>query len=112
MDFLSKRMRNIVRKMSSIRFNSVAELREYLYRDAPEQKCLYCKKVELYSGWMSLCDRTCYYGLSNLLESYENGTVTEPDPRIVEYFKKYPEPEHTFMDFEKLKKYIKNLKLD
>lgn len=69
------------------------------------QRCIYCETVSECSGWTDLCDRRCYYGLSALLFSYESDLVPSPDPRIIEYFKKNPDPPHSFI-FEKLKLFI------
>jgi hypothetical protein len=78
-----------------------------LYAAETQIHCIYCKKTSPYWGWTDLCNRTCYYGLSDLLEAYESGSVAEPDPRIVTYFTKNPEPAHSFI-FNKLAAYIKN----
>jgi hypothetical protein len=61
------------------------------------QTCAYCNKYSEYDGWESLCNRGCYYNLCKLLDSFELNEVIEPDPRIVKYFSKYPEPPHTFL---------------
>jgi len=83
----------------------MSNILETLYNNSPEQKCYYCSKVTKYRGWDNLCNRQCYYGLSNLLYDYEKGNVLEPDPRIVEYFTKYRVPTHSFI-FDKLKEYL------
>ena len=69
------------------------------------QTCAYCNKYSEYKGWESLCNRGCYYDLCDLLNSYESGKVVEPDPRIVKYFSKYPEPPHSFF-YKKIIEYI------
>ena len=69
--------------------------------------CIYCDKTHIdYTGWASLCNRTCYYGICNLLDKYNNGEVAEPDPRIVKYFSKHPISSHSFSD-EKIRLYLK-----
>ena len=78
-----------------------------LYASEPSVKCIYCDKISPYWGWTDLCNRTCYYGLCDLLEAYETGSVTEPDHRIVTYFTKNPKPTHSFI-FNKLAVYIKS----
>jgi hypothetical protein len=78
--------------------------------ESPKQKCIYCDKYSEHNGWESLCNRTCYYGLVDLLESYEKGAVSDPDARIVKYFTIYPEPSHTFFH-EKISEYIAKSKL-
>ena len=76
-----------------------------LYANMPDQACMYCGRTSKYRGWESLCDRSCYYGLSELLQMYENEKVNIPDQRIIAYFTKYPEPSHSFV-FEKLKRHL------
>jgi hypothetical protein len=78
-----------------------------LYENEPPVKCIYCDKTSPYWGWKDLCDRRCYYGLCDLLEAYESEKVAEPDPRIVTYFTKNPNPSHSFI-FNKLAAYIKD----
>ena len=73
--------------------------------ESPKQNCIYCGKYSENNGWDSLCNRTCYYGLVDLVESYERGAVSDPDPRIVKYFTLYPEPSHTFFH-KKISEYI------
>jgi len=77
-----------------------------LYASEAPVHCMYCDKTSPYWGWTDLCNRTCYYGLCELLESYESGSTVEPDPRIVIYFTKNPQPSHSFI-FKKLAIYIK-----
>jgi hypothetical protein len=77
-----------------------------LYGHVEPVYCIYCKKTSPYWGWTDLCNRTCYYGLCELLEAYESGSVAEPDSRIVSYFTKNPKPSHSFI-FNKLAIYIK-----
>jgi len=70
------------------------------------QTCLCCKKVALYRGWESLCNRACYYDMCDLLYLYDrDGGV--PDERLVSYFTKYPEPAHWFST-DKIMAYIKS----
>jgi len=90
---------------------SVRALFASLYANAPQQTCVYCGAVAQYSGWDSLCNRTCYYGLCSLLGDYESstGSTVQPDHRLVRYFTQYPEPTHSFL-FEKLKVYLATLK--
>ena len=80
----------------------MASIEEY----KKEQTCIYCSKTSICSGWVSLCNRGCYYGICDLLYLYNDGKVSEPDPRIVEYFTKYPESYHLFSD-KKILAYIK-----
>ena len=72
------------------------------------QKCEFCGKTAETSGWTGLCDRRCYYGLSDLIELYETGKRSEPDPRVIAYFTLYPEPTHSFMN-EKTLSYLKRV---
>jgi hypothetical protein len=49
--------------------------------------CIYCEKINTdFTGWTSLCNQTCYYGICNLLDKYNNGEVSVPDPRIIKFF--------------------------
>jgi hypothetical protein len=59
--------------------------------------CILCDKVSPNWGWAGLCNRTCYHGLCNLLEAFESGLVSDPDPRLLKYFTLYPNPSHTFI---------------
>ena len=69
--------------------------------------CIYCDKIHTdYTGWAGLCDRKCYYGIVDLLGKYNTSEVSEPDPRILKYFTKYPEPIHSFPS-EKIIAYLK-----
>lgn len=69
--------------------------------------CIYCEKINTdFTGWTGLCNQTCYYGICNLLDKYNNGEVAVPDPRIIKYFSKHPKSTHTFSD-EKIFLYIK-----
>jgi len=67
----------------------------------PSRNAYIAEKRQNIGDGDSLCDRTCYDSLANLLTSYETGKTSNPDPRIVEYFTKYPEPTHVCI-FEKL----------
>jgi hypothetical protein len=69
-----------------------------IYASEPEQKCIACGKTTTYNGWESLCNRNCYYTLGHLFNSFENEQVDQPDPRVVEYCKKYPKITHAFND--------------
>ena len=60
--------------------------------------CTYCGKQMVQNGWADLCQRQCYYGLSELLTKYNSGPDEIPDPRIVVYFTKNPESGHSFND--------------
>lgn len=72
--------------------------------------CIYCEKENVdYTGWESLCNRQCYYGLSALVDKYNEKEEFEPDPKIVKYFTVNPEPTHSFSS-EKILKYIKDKK--
>jgi hypothetical protein len=42
-------------------------------------------------GWMDLCDRRCYYTMSDLLYAYESYQVAIPDQRLVRYFTRNPD---------------------
>jgi len=69
--------------------------------------CIYCEKIDIdYKGWDSLCNRTCYYGITDLLTKYNNGEVSEPDPKIIKYFTKHPDSSHSFFS-EKILSYLK-----
>ena len=78
--------------------------------ESPKQRCIYCDTYSQHNGWISLCNRNCYYGLCDLLESYEGGEVSKPDSRIVKYFTMHPEPSHSFFH-EKITKYIMKNKI-
>ena len=70
--------------------------------------CAYCgEKYDDDGSWQNLCDRRCYYGLTNLLEAYNksNGDV-QPDPRLVAYFTLNSDVTHSFCD-DKIKLFIK-----
>jgi hypothetical protein len=70
--------------------------------------CIYCEKTHTdYTGWTGLCNRSCYYGICDLLDKYNNGNIIEPDSKIVKYFTMYPEVGHLFCN-EKILLYIKN----
>lgn len=72
--------------------------------------CIYCDKVNTdYTGWESLCNRACYYSLVELLDKYNEKDESKPDPKIIKYFTKHPEPTHSFSS-EKILMYIKNKK--
>ena len=77
---------------------------EQIYANAATQTCICCNKTAPWRGWDDLCNRTCYYALCDLLNSFNKGA--EPDSRIVAYFTKYPEPSHSFND-EQIMAYIK-----
>lgn len=82
-------------------------MRSLFNYDGIKVDCIYCEKVNTdYTGWEGLCNRMCYYGISELLEKYNTGQVTDPDPKIVKYFTKYPEPNHSFVT-EKILSFIK-----
>ena len=91
--------------------NSIADIFETLYLGVPEQTCAYCGTVGKYRGWMSLCNRSCYHRLTELLDAYEGSTdlSVKPDDRLVQYFTKYPEPHHAFI-FDKLQVYLSRLR--
>ena len=73
---------------------------------ATVQTCMYCYKTQEYWGWVDLCSRSCYHGLTDLLNSYEKEEVSVPDRRLVRYFTKHPDPAHSFF-FDRLSQYIK-----
>ena len=74
-------------------------------------ECIYCEKTNTdYSGWDSLCDRKCYYGIVDLLTKYNTNEVSDPDPKIVKYFTINPEPTHSFFKDKILSYIIKNQK--
>ena len=74
--------------------------------------CIYCDKINTdYTGWESLCNRTCYYGIVELLEKYNKNEESIPDPKIVKYFTEHPEPTHSFLS-EKILTYIKETKIE
>ena len=77
---------------------SIQELFEMMYASEPDQKCIACGKIGKYRGWDSLCNRSCYYTLSDLFDSFENEQVAQPDARVVEYCTKYPILTHSFID--------------
>ena len=77
---------------------SIQELFEMIYAGEPDQKCIACGKIGKYRGWDSLCNRSCYYTLSDLFDSFENEQVAQPDARVVEYCTKYPILTHSFVD--------------
>ena len=89
--------------------NNSDTVNDDIYDSVSNQTCGYCGEKGEYNGWENLCDRSCYYGLSNLLYKYESFTDPSviPDPRLVDYFTKYVEvePQHSFI-FNKLKKYL------
>ena len=61
------------------------------------EKCGFCgKKMGGTYGWSGLCNRTCYYGISELLEYYDTHDV-QPDPRLEKYFSKYSPQTHSFV---------------
>jgi len=69
--------------------------------------CVYCSKLCEEWGWVNLCDRQCYHGLSNLLTEYELSTDDKPpDERLVTYFSRYPESPHTFVEQKRIRKYL------
>jgi hypothetical protein len=84
---------------------ATAWIHDILYSGAHQQRCIYCSKTKVYSGWDNLCDRRCYYGLSELINAYENGVHTIPDGRVVLYFTKYPKPSHSFC-FDKVREFL------
>ena len=95
--------------MPSKVFYSATEFSAYIdkvYSSIPQKKCISCGKMANYHGWSSLCNRTCYYDLCDLIAAYEKEEAAEPDPRIVEYFTKHSETEHGFPPVERLKKYM------
>jgi hypothetical protein len=69
-----------------------------LYDSVPDQKCVACGKKGKYTGWESLCNRSCYYSLADLFNSFENEQVAQPDARVVEYCTKYPKITHALND--------------
>ena len=73
-----------------------------------EVTCVWCNNHHEYNGWNGLCDRSCYYELSALHTAYEQATDdTPPDPRLVAYFKRYPEPTHSFTEPVRILAFIK-----
>jgi hypothetical protein len=70
------------------------------------QTCIYCNQTSTWSGWSSLCNRRCYYGICDLLDLYNNDDAAVADPRLVAYFTKHPLPTHSFSS-EKILAYIK-----
>jgi hypothetical protein len=73
--------------------------------------CVYCGNHHEDNGWVSLCGRKCYYGLVELHDKYEQQTEdTLPDPRLVTYFKRHPNPSHSFTEPVRILSFIKTLK--
>ena len=91
--------------MSTNTLNNVTTLFNAFYDNQSNQNCFYCSKISKWRGWDNLCNRTCYYGLCDLLNSYENGEVENPDERLIKYFTKYRVPTHSFI-FDKLKQFL------
>lgn len=90
---MSRRFQTVIPKTVSM-----TEMFENLYADVPEQKCIACGKTGKPNGWDSLCNRVCYYTLRELFASFENDQVAQPDPRVIEYCKKYNTLTHSFND--------------
>ena len=87
----------------------MSSLFEMIYPEESKkiQTCIYCCTIGTWSGWESLCNRKCYYGICNLLDLYNNDDAVVADPRLIEYFTKYTIPPHSFND-EKIRAYIKD----
>lgn len=87
----------------------MASLFEMFYpvESKQNQTCIYCGITSTCSGWESLCNRRCYYGICDLLDLYNNDDAVVPDHRLVAYFTKYPSPHHTF-NSQKIHAYIKD----
>jgi len=79
----------------------------YQEENHTQQTCVYCNNASTLNGWEGLCDRRCYHGLCDLLESYNSGS--EPDERVIVYFTKYPLTTHHFNN-EKIKSFINRSK--
>jgi len=73
--------------------------------------CFYCNKNYQDGGWDGLCNRDCYHKLSELTDCFENGRVSEPDPRIVKYFSVHSDTGHSF-NKKKILEYISTLKFN
>ena len=70
--------------------------------------CIYCEKPHTdYTGFTGLCNQSCYYGITKLLDKYNNEEDLVPDSKIVKYFTKYPDTGHLYY-IEKIILYIKN----
>jgi len=57
--------------------------------------CVYCGKTSPDQGWTGLCNRSCYYGLSELISSYDKTNIL--DGQVITYFRLYSKTSHSFI---------------
>jgi hypothetical protein len=86
-------------------FKNNSKIRKYLV----DHTCVMCNDHHELRGWEGLCNRGCYYDLSELNDKYENATDNAPpDPRLVTYFSRYPEPMHSFAEPKRIRQYLED----
>jgi hypothetical protein len=78
----------------------------YYFKDLP--KCGFCADLVHPLGWTDLCSRRCFYGLRNLLDSFEKGETSVPDDRVISYFDKHPDKGGHRFEAEKIFAFIEN----